>query len=258
MMMADTNKAKAAATLPYFQLGEPLSVFNQKLNNAIDALNTHSTSLDDHGEVLKVVNEQILVKLERKPYFFNVTKDMTACTYLKEGDAAMVLGDTSIDDGKMKLYRIVSASDQNVNGTTVIQLTGVTGLVAVYTPETMENELRTLINTNATNITNIGNRVAINSLAITPSASFASTKTRKGLTRNYYKLPVTDFTANTKVILKFDPAQYTEAALKEVKAIVSHIIDIDTVAGGIEVFTDSNLDLKSYTLYFTCITFFNT
>ena len=257
--MADNTQVKAAAqSLPHFQLGESLSVFNQKLNNAIDAINGHTTSLGDHGEVLKVVNEQILVKLERKPYFFNVTNDLKACTYLKAGDAAIVLGDTAVDDGKMKLYRIVSSTGQTVNGTTVLQLTGVTGLVAVYTPETMESELRDLISANTTNITNIGNRLKIESVSITPTASFASTKTRKGLTRNYYKMNVSGFTANTKILMKFDPSQYTEAALKEVKGIVSHLIDIDTVAGGIEVFADSAIDLKNYTLYFILVTFFNT
>lgn len=255
--MADSTKAKAA-TLPHFQLGESLSVFNQKLNNAIDAINGHSDSLDAHGDILQVVNDQILVKLKRKPYFFNVTNDMKTCNYLEAGDAAIVLGDTAVNDGKMKLYRITSSSGQTVNGTTVLQLTGVTGLVAIYTPETMEAELRDLINTNTDNITNIGNRVAVNSLAITPSASFSTTKARKGFTRNYYKIPVTGYTANTKIIMKFDPSQYTEAALKEVKAIVSHLIDIDTVAGGIEVFADSAIDLKNYTLYFICVTLFNT
>lgn len=255
---AKTQAKSAAAALPHFNLGESLAVFNQKLNNAIDAINTHSSTLDSHGDVLQVVNEQILVKLERKPYFFNITADMVACSYLKAGDAAFTLGDTSVSDGKMKLYRIVSATGQTVNGTTILQLTGVTNLVAVYTPETMESELRNLITANTNNITNIGSRLTASTVSIPPTASFASTKARKGVTRNYYKIPVDGLKATTKVLMKFDPAQYTEATLKEVKAIVAHILDIETVAGGIEVYADSALDLKNNTLYFTCFTFFNT
>lgn len=94
--------------LEHYSVSEPLKIGEEKINSAIDLSNRQTTQLNKHTEWLQFIGDEVIRKMELRPYFFNQLSEMLSASYLHTGNCCFVLGNESPIDGKMRLFYLLN------------------------------------------------------------------------------------------------------------------------------------------------------